>query len=315
MRTEPVPLTVERVAPSDVRRGLGRLLAPAGEPAAESSRVRAFERYLRGGSFDWEFWRAKRGDRDAALLLAMRLGGRTGVVMIPHPAPELDPAAQVELLSAWRRRYPADAFYYTQALIEPEATAQQEILASAGYRRLTRLEYLERDARYPWVDRPEADGLSWVSYAEAGDALFAPTIAATYRDSRDCPELSTLRPIEAAIAGHKSAGAHDPRLWEAALIGDAPAGVLLLASVGASDALEVVYMGVVPEFRRRGVGGLLLRRALEHARRERNRRLTLVVDARNDPARRLYRAFGFMMFAARDAYIRVDAASGRQSSS
>jgi ribosomal protein S18 acetylase RimI-like enzyme len=67
--------------------------------------------------------------------------------------------------------------------------------------------------------------------------------------------------------------------------------------------MEVVYLGVAPEWRRRGVGKLLLRRALEQCRLVGTGQLTAVVDCRNDPARQLYAGFGFKPTAAREAYI------------
>ena len=306
MSIELPTLQLEPVDESDRRRCLGRLLAPSGAARAEGAYVRAFERYLQEGRFDWELWRARRGDHDAALLLALLLGGRTGVLMIPHAEREFDPDDQLRLLQAWRARYPHDHFYYTQALIEPEGRTKHAVLTAAAYWPLTRLIYLDRDARYPWTEPPEAPGLEWLNYADGGDAVFAPVLAATYRESCDCPELSSLRPIEAAIAGHKSTGLYDSTLWEVALVDGAAAGVILLARIAGADALEVVYMGVAPEFRRHGVGRLLLRRAFERARATRARRVTLVVDARNAPARNLYSSFGFTPIAERDAYICTD---------
>ena len=67
--------------------------------------------------------------------------------------------------------------------------------------------------------------------------------------------------------------------------------------------MEIVYVGVVPEFRRRGLAKLLLRQALHVARRSGARRVTVVVDGRNTPARRLYDAFAFAQATQRDAYL------------
>ena len=68
-------------------------------------------------------------------------------------------------------------------------------------------------------------------------------------------------------------------------------------------------MGVVAGRRRRGVGDLLLRRALQRCRESESRELTAVVDERNAPARQLYVRFGFMPIAAREAYIHTCQAS------
>jgi ribosomal protein S18 acetylase RimI-like enzyme len=128
-------------------------------------------------------------------------------------------------------------------------------------------------------------------------------LLATYNDSLDCPELTGLRPIEDILAGHRAAGQFDPRLWELFLVDDEPAGCLLLAPLHTAPSLEVVYMGVVPEHRGRGVGDALLRRALQQCREHGARLLTLAVDGRNAPAKRLYERFGLKTVARRDAYL------------
>jgi len=64
-----------------------------------------------------------------------------------------------------------------------------------------------------------------------------------------------------------------------------------------------VYMGVVPSFRHRGAGALLIQRALERSRQCGARRLTLAADQRNQPARRLYARFSFLPVDRRDAYL------------
>jgi ribosomal protein S18 acetylase RimI-like enzyme len=54
----------------------------------------------------------------------------------------------------------------------------------------------------------------------------------------------------------------------------------------------VIYLGLTPAARGRGLGRAVLRRALELARAN-TPRLELAVDLRNTPAVQLYRATGF----------------------
>src|SRR5690606_23180661 len=105
--------------------------------------------------------------------------------------------------------------------------------------------------------------------------------------------LTDKRPPSAVIASHKATGAFDPTLWELALLDDRPVGCVLLSPVSPQGVIEVVYMGVAASVRRRGVGRLLLRRAVALSRERRMQRLTLVVDERNAPARALYARFDF----------------------
>ena len=80
-------------------------------------------------------------------------------------------------------------------------------------------------------------------------------------------------------------------------------GCILLAPLTYGPLIEIVYMGVAAGWRRRGVGKLLLRRALQHCRAVGASELTAVVDRRNTPARQLYARFGFKPTVKREAYI------------
>ena len=108
------------------------------------------------------------------------------------------------------------------------------------------------------------------------------------------PELEGTRGLEDILAGHRAAGLFVPGAgnW-----GDVPgepeaAAVLLLTEVPGRDAWEVIYLGLTPAARGRGLGRAVIRHALEagpgHAPI-----LELAVDLRNTPAVRLYRSTGF----------------------
>jgi mycothiol synthase len=131
---------------------------------------------------------------------------------------------------------------------------------------------------------------------------FEQALLDTYAETRDCPALTGIRPIECILAAHQAAGAFHPELWELAVLDQAPVGVLLLTEHLHDRSMEVVYMGVAAAARGRGVGSCLLRRALVQARRKRSRRLSLVVDAQNEPAQRLYRKLGLRCYARRQAW-------------
>jgi mycothiol synthase len=57
---------------------------------------------------------------------------------------------------------------------------------------------------------------------------------------------------------------------------------------------ELMYLGLVPEARRRGYGRALTLHALRWLREQPATQMTLCVDARNLPARQLYQSLGFV---------------------
>src|SRR5690606_30179312 len=73
-------------------------------------------------------------------------------------------------------------------------------------------------------------------------------------------------------------------------------GCLLLADHPATDQIELVYMGMVPEARGHGWGEHVVRQAQWLCRRRGCQRLVLAVDEANDPAVRMYASCGFVSF-------------------
>jgi len=111
--------------------------------------------------------------------------------------------------------------------------------------------------------------------------------------------------MEDVIIGHKGAGDFDPALWFVLTANGQPLGVLLLGLATHADALELVYLGLAPEARRRGLGELLMKLALLSVVRHNRAELTLAVDSRNVPAMRLYFRHGMRRMGSRAAMVRV----------
>ena len=82
-----------------------------------------------------------------------------------------------------------------------------------------------------------------------------------------------------------------------------PVGVLLLNVVEGTAGLEIVYIGVAQPSRRTGVADALLERTFDLARSVSARYVTLAVDRRNDPARRMYARWGFAEAVTRAAFV------------
>ena len=125
-----------------------------------------------------------------------------------------------------------------------------------------------------------------------------PIVAETYAESADCGQIEPPQTVAETLAGYETIGQSGRRLWfTIETVGTPgppePAGCLLLADHGPGCPVELVYVGIVPRFRRRGFG----RRAVRHARlvaAERCRTAVIVaVDRANRPARSVYAAEGY----------------------
>jgi mycothiol synthase len=296
---------IETVKNAAVERVLARVLGPSsGTGLAATAHVRSFLDYTSVCALAWTALRCRRERRDTALLFVLFLPGQTAIVMFPSPeAPGIVLEDQQQLLDVGLERLASRHLYYIQALVEPQAAGKQDLLRASGFQRLTQLIYLRRRVAWPRFDPPRPEEGTWIPYSAERHEAFARMLEATYEGSRDCPELTGLRPIDAVIASHRAAGEFNPGLWEIACVDGEHVGCVLLAPLTHGPLLEVVYMGVASRWRRRGMGRLLLRRALEHGEAVGARELTAVVDCRNTPARQLYARFGFEPTAAREAYI------------
>ena len=82
-------------------------------------------------------------------------------------------------------------------------------------------------------------------------------------------------------------------------------GAILLNPAPASDAIELVYMGLAAAARGAGLGTQLLRHGLSLLTDRSERVVTLAVDDANEPALALYRRAGFRRVLRRHAMIRT----------
>ncbi|HUG90292.1 MAG TPA: GNAT family N-acetyltransferase [Planctomycetaceae bacterium] len=191
-----------------------------------------------------------------------------------------------------------------QCLLEP-ASPDGCSMERHGFARLTELLYAERLLEEP-LPPCLPNELRWIAYdREAAHARFAALLEATYAGTFDCPELNGLRSADESLAGHGASGRFDPRLWRLYETAGSDAGLILLADHPGARAWEVVYMGVVPPMRGRGVGREMLARALHDARAAGCEAVLLAVDVRNRSARRLYEQLGFVELCRRVIHVRL----------
>jgi len=242
--------------------------------------------------------------------------GRTAMCFVSDPAGgEDDPVRETEraacVEAAWAH-LDASKIALAQALPEPHETWASRAFEAAGFTHAGELDYLELDLhahRKSW-DTPGTglpEGLRLVSpvlaRGEHRDMVIG-ALEGSYIDTLDCPELCGLRETSDVLESHISTGAFDPALWVVVCAGDRPVGCSLVSPIPENGSAELVYIGLSPEARGKGVGLVLLRRAIAQLRQRRIGRLVCAVDHRNAPARKLYTGLGFRVFSARSAWVR-----------
>ena len=191
-----------------------------------------------------------------------------------------------------------------QSLLPTDAGVEAEMLRQAGFSHVADLLYLVSVAeRFP--SSMLHTELSFVPLVETDRRRMERIVELTYIGSCDCPTLDGVRSIDDVLEGYRTVGRLRPELWLIARLHNADVGCILLADHAPERVWEIVYMGVVPEARGRGLGLEITRYAQSLAARENVERLVLAVDAANEPAIAMYAAAGFVGWDRRSVFVRL----------
>lgn len=248
---------------------------------------------------------AMEGELIAGMCLWVASPGRTGMLFLPSARqfPDCHQPLALCLKQAVAEAAKAD-LVMVQMLLEPADAPGIQLAGNAGLWQLATLHYMERRTpRFKGsVEMPA--GYTLANYSAETHAEFRAAIQASYEGTRDCPALTGLRDIEDVITGHKAVGVFDPTLWFLVRAPDkSAAGCLLLAHIPQRNAMDLVYLGLAPAARGKGVARALMQLTLLTAAEKHASLLSLAVDAQNHPAHQLYRRFGYGIVSDRVAMI------------
>lgn len=320
------PYRIERVPFARAEEALGALLASGPAAAARFAR----QAFLAGIRLDC-IWCVLSPEGACRLtVLCVPSVGRTLMILASRARNDAD----IELLGRAIAKaldslaHEADL---AQSLLEPERTLDIAACVRGGMHQIAVLDYLERTLpRSGTLERPTCPaGWSIEPVAEASvlgahDAAAIPPelhkelerlLEESYIDTLDCPGLAGMRAISDVLDGHFAVGLRQ-RLWYFARHEGRALGVCLLngpavrsgVSVGdggsAGDGAELVYLGLSPQARGKGIARALLMHGMHACSAARFRTISLAVDSRNGPARKLYDALGFTRVASRAALVR-----------
>jgi len=234
---------------------------------------------------------ALRGERIVGSCVWVPGAGRCATVVAPRLA-EWDEEVASRLIRGAVRAAAEDGARFIQAVAEPEGRSPlARAIARAGMERLAVLAYLRRAVTEADAQTAGPKGIVWKRWTAWRRRKFARTIARTYEGSLDCPAMAGLRTAEDALATHRATGDFRAGAWHLALEAKEAVGVVLASEVEGRG--DLVYLGVVPEARRRGIGKALVAQAVRDTARMGLVALAVAVDTENTPAVRLYEHMGF----------------------
>ena len=192
-----------------------------------------------------------------------------------------------------------------QALVDPVHRHTTALLELGGLRTIGTLAYLERprSAALPSPASADTAGVRIAPWDPSDRALIERLLEESYIDTRDCPGLAQMRRTSDILDGHMATGEHDPSMWWIMRDAQGPCGTALLSAVPSANCVEVVYFGLSPRVRGRGLSRVLLAHALGALAGRRERNVALACDEGNAAALRLYRSFGFVRRLSRIALV------------
>ncbi len=247
-----------------------------------------------------------------AATLVVPCAGRTAMVFLSPMSRSDSVPVVARLLETACGALSRDDVAVVQMLLDPGQDLPARALGLADFKRLAGLLYLQNtlkekpspvEALEGWCDWKRRPAMS--TWREGPAELFERAILASYVETLDCPGLLGLREIGDIIAGHMATGRFDPDHWFVWCEGDEPVGVMLLNELPARQALELVYLGLTPAYRGRGLARRMLRQGMAAAWRQGTRMMVCAVDQDNGPAVKLYRSMGFVATGRKVAYVRV----------
>ncbi|HEV7280741.1 MAG TPA: GNAT family N-acetyltransferase [Pirellulaceae bacterium] len=180
-----------------------------------------------------------------------------------------------------------------------------EELRDAGFHERVDLDVYLRDLREePPPRQADDERLSWADESSIPADALESLVAATYEGSLDCPMLNGKRSVSDVLAGYRAEGQGDESLWQVLREGDRPVGCLFLADHPETDSIELLYLGVRPEERGRGLGAEVVQQAIAMGRTRGRTVLALSADANNRPAGEIYRSLGFSRLDRREVFLK-----------
>ena len=282
------------------------ILSPPGG-TADARSVQEFIQFAQDRGIDFGGLHvAQRGGKLVSGILPVVSPGRTMLLLCPagNQGKGTD-AATARLIDPVCRHGASRGIELAQTLIDPQDEALATLFTVGGFAKMAELHYLQgqpgaADASFP----PLPAGMAWTAYSAENHELFGQVILQSYQNSLDCPALNGRRDIDDIIAGHQASGIFDPQLWFLLREGERPLGVLLLSESLRSDSIELVYLGLIPAARGRGLAELMMRQASASVAARHQPRLCLAVDSQNTPALKLYYRHGMHRIASKLALLR-----------
>lgn len=302
-----MPITISFVC-DDRRLPALRLLFSRFPAEEQTARLEETLRSVERGSLNIDLLLlAEEGDLPIGAALMMPQAD--GVVLVWPPviscqAPDVE-AVEQGLMQRLCQEIDRIESKFAQCLLAPDDAVETALLVQHGFEHSTDMYFLARTLSSADLDlKVIDDDLDHQIFCERDSEQFAFVIERTYVGSLDCEFLNDIRTGGDALMSHRLSGCFDPAGWRLYRRSGEVVGLLLMNEHPEQDAIELVYFGIVPEFRGQGLGRKVLFDGVQAAALTGRSVIFLAADRRNTYANALYSELGFTELARRRVMLR-----------
>ncbi|MCG6156772.1 GNAT family N-acetyltransferase [Rubinisphaera margarita] len=198
---------------------------------------------------------------------------------------------------------------YLQASVGLKQDDRAASLLRNGFVELGNMAFMQRPCprglQSLWRSSDSGSDVELIPYYLAiNDEQLATLIEQTYEESDDFPELQGYRTGLQAVLSHREQGEYQPNQWYVIRTNREPVGVLFFSGHEEVGQVELIYVGIIPRFRKQGIGKKAIALALSRLDGEK-KTVFLGVDIRNRPAVKVYNSLGFISITTQRVFYRM----------
>lgn len=258
--------------------------------------AKPFLQRLRDRPCSHTFW----GNANEAVILVTEGAGSVATFMT-SPLTKENKSQLLQALKVAKTNTAQKGVATAHALLGVFDKPLRQLFESAGFATLATLQYMEWHARQSSPAIAQTTNATFATIATRSHDELCSTLEKTFIGSLDCPAIHGKRHVDDILASHQGFEQNNLSLWFTILAENKPAGVLLMNRLPNEDVLELAYLGILPEMRRRGLAKDALTHAVNQAVKRGCDKIILAVDIANTPAISLYKKVHFLETANRMA--------------
>jgi RimJ/RimL family protein N-acetyltransferase len=248
------------------------------------------------------WWLARQGEEVQGALLTLRQSGALATCWPPRAGVELSREATLALAQEmWqpaRQELRESGVRLIQAVAPDLRSLEARLFRAMQFQHITQLLTMRWRFQHGASLRPGHAQVRFVAVEDQQEEEFRSTLEQTYVESLDAPELEHYQTSAEILAGQVQ---NNCQRWIVRTPAGNAVGVLVLSQEGTLGQLN--YCGIIPQARRQRMGTDAVLWALQYFRGHYLRRVSVRLDGRNEPARRLYERSGFVLDSTEELFL------------